>query len=222
MKRYSVAKTFSGKTCGIWQFIERDDGEWVKYDEAEKIRNDLGVRIQRGKLIVERLLATLADSCSEDGILDARIEEGMLKVVSAPSLKKLRIPVSNIPELRNSRRADLERIDIDEDGGFIYWPKLDVHLGWEGLLHIASPMKILRREQENKKFNKRYGGAIRAIRKEYKIPQAKIKGLTSRQVSRIEKGECRATSSALEKLAVAHGLTTNEYLEKLAQALCQP
>jgi len=45
MKRYSVAKTFSGKTCGIWQFIERDDGEWVKYDEAEKIRNDLGVRI---------------------------------------------------------------------------------------------------------------------------------------------------------------------------------
>src|SRR5207244_1870864 len=45
----------------------------------------------------------------------------------------------------------------------------------------------------------------------------KIEGLTARQVSRIEKGECRATSTALAKLAKAHVMETNQYMKKIAE-----
>jgi hypothetical protein len=46
-----------------------------------------------------------------------------------------------------------------------------------------------------------------------------IPGLSDKQLRRIERGECRLTSNAAKKLAKAHGMTPNEYLQKLADAL---
>ncbi|MCY3019855.1 MAG: helix-turn-helix domain-containing protein [Planctomycetota bacterium] len=169
--------------------------------------------------IVKRLLATLSHGTDKDGILDARLEGNELRVVGSPSLKRLRIPICDMPSLRGHSRDDLDKFEIDEDGSFIYWPRLDVHLGWEQLLEAASPAEALKARQQGEGFNRRYGHAIRRLRKELRISQAEIGGLTARQVSRIEKGECRATLSALSKLAAAHRLSTNAYMERLAQVL---
>lgn len=67
-------------------------------------------------------------------------------------------------------------------------------------------------------FNKTYGSASRKLRREKGLRQSDVPGLTARQVGRIESGH-RATRSALQKLAAAHGLSVNEYLDDLAQRL---
>ena len=54
---------------------------------------------------------------------------------------------------------------------------------------------------------------------EASIPQARVEGITDRQLRRIEQGECRATLSALRDLAKAHGLDVNAYMEKVANAM---
>ncbi len=51
------------------------------------------------------------------------------------------------------------------------------------------------------------------------IEQSKVEGLTERQLRRIERGECRATTAALTALAKAHGLDANTYMERLAKAM---
>jgi transcriptional regulator with XRE-family HTH domain len=171
--------------------------------------------------IVRRLVAALSHGEDHEGILDVRIEGDELRVVSAPSLKRLRIPSCDLPSLRGRSDEDLRRFEIDDDGSFIYWPRLDVHLGWEQLLQASNPAEALKAKQQSKDFNRGFGHAIRKLRNELNISQEQIGGLTARQVSRIEKGECRATSSALAKLAAAHKLSTNEYMDRLARLFGQ-
>lgn len=107
---------------------------------------------------------------------------------------------------------------IDPDGSFIHWPDLDVHLGWSWFLQAVDPAELLKARRRTAGFNERYGAAIRRVRVEGGISQSKVEGLTDRQVRRIERGECRATTSALAALANAHGLDPNAHLERLAKA----
>ena len=48
-----------------------------------------------------------------------------------------------------------------------------------------------------------------------------IPSLSDKQLRRIERGECRLTSNAAKELARAHGMTPNEYLQKVAEALSE-
>jgi transcriptional regulator with XRE-family HTH domain len=75
----------------------------------------------------------------------------------------------------------------------------------------------LKAKQQSDEFNRAYGVAIRKIRETHKLLQSNIKGLTPRQLRRIETGKCRATYNALCKLAQAHEMSISEYLGKLAE-----
>jgi ribosome-binding protein aMBF1 (putative translation factor) len=102
---------------------------------------------------------------------------------------------------------------------FIPWPDLDVHVGWNQFLQAADPAELHSARQRSADFNRRYGAAIRKIRKEAGIAQAKVQGITERQLRRIEQGECRATVNALRALAKAHCLDVNAYMEEVAKAM---
>jgi hypothetical protein len=56
-------------------------------------------------------------------------------------------------------------------------------------------------------------------RQKSKLRQSDIKGLTPRQVGRIERGECRATHNALSKLAKAHKMGLSDYMNELANLM---
>ncbi|MGB2924047.1 MAG: helix-turn-helix transcriptional regulator, partial [Limnothrix sp.] len=55
-------------------------------------------------------------------------------------------------------------------------------------------------------------GAIATFRKQSKLRQSDIDGVSSRQISRIENGESTKLET-LELLAKAHNLEINDYLE---------
>jgi len=169
-------------------------------------------------LLLERLLLALRSGQSRQRILDAWWE-GQTLVVVNPQFKRLHVPVGRIAVLGGRPGKTLERFQIDEDGLFICWPELDVHLGWEQFAQAIGEADYLKARQESADFNARYGQAIRAFREARGLRQSDVQGLTPRQVGRIERGECRATHSALKKLAGAHGLAVSDYMAELADLL---
>jgi len=94
-----------------------------------------------------------------------------------------------------------------------------IHIGWEQLQQVIDPKARLRAKLKRYKFNMRYGAAIRKVRAEKGLSMNAIPDLSSKQLRRIESGASRLTSSAAEKLEKAHGMTPNEYLQAVAEAL---
>ena len=168
--------------------------------------------------LLQRLTSAFKLSDSSDCILDAKIEGEVLHVVS-PNFDRLEVPIAAIPELRNADHAKVQAFEIDEDGSFIYWPDLDLHLGWSQLQQIVDPQAARKALQKSQQFNVRYGKAVQNFREAAKLKSGNIAGLSEKQLGRIEKGECRLTSNAIEALSRAHGLTANDYLQKLAGVL---
>jgi hypothetical protein len=169
-------------------------------------------------LLLQRLASAHAAKDNFTRILDAKIEAKVLRVIST-DFNRLDVPITQIPAFANADHKSLAGFEIDEDGSFIYWPKLDVHLGWEQLFQIVNPDAARKALQKNQQFNVRYGKAVRKVREQAGLEPAAIAKLSEKQVARIEKGECRLTSNAIDALSKAHGLEANEYLQKLAEAL---
>ena len=165
-----------------------------------------------------RLSAGLKSKENGGRIFDARLEDGILQVVSA-DFERLEVPISKIVRLSKAAKEAAKRFEIDEEGSYIYWPDLDLHLGWEQLQQVVDPLMARRAKQKSHEFNLKYGRAIRKMREEKGIAITAIPGLSSKQLRRIERGECRLTSNTAKKLASAHGMTPNEYLQALATAL---
>ena len=173
------------------------------------------------EVFAERFLLGLECGDNERRILEAWWEEEVLVVVS-PSrtgFEKLHVPLEKLPALKTYPRDTLAHFEIDEDGLFVYWPRLDVHLGWEQFEMAVDPEADLRAKQQSGAFNRSYGSAIRELRVQSELRQTDVDGLTARQVGRIERGECRATHAALGKLAKAHQMSLSGYMNRLASLM---
>jgi len=151
-------------------------------------------------------------------IIDAYLAGNEL-LVRGPRHRMLHVPIRSIPVLKGQPSAVLRNFQIDPDGAFLHWPDLDVHLGWNQFLQAVEPAELRKAQQRSAEFNRRYGAAIRKVREDAGIRQDKIPGLTDRQLRRIEQGQCRATSSALNALAKAHGVDATAYMDKLTKAM---
>lgn len=176
---------------------------------------------KEGEAFVERLLLALDSKDYENRIIDAWWEDDTLVIVSPrkDGFDKLRVPLEKLSVLQNYKKEDLENYEIDEDGIFIYWPNMDIHLSWEQFEQIIDQEAYLKAKQQSEIFNKDYGAAIRNLREKHGLHQSDIKGLTPRQVGRIERGECRATHNALTKFAKAHNMSVSNYMNELANLL---
>ena len=170
-------------------------------------------------LFLGRLVSAVENDRPEHRIVDAYWLGDTFAVVEAPNLAKMMVSIQDIKCLRSRSPDDLANFEIDDDGSFVYWPSIDVHLGWEQFAQAADPAAFVRAQQESEQFNKKYGSAIRQLREGSRLKQSDIAGLTARQVGRIERGECRATRNALSKLAEAHSRPLSVYLAQLAEMI---
>lgn len=170
--------------------------------------------------LAQRLLIALDHAGQENRIVDAWWEGTTLLVVSPTreGFRKLRVPLAKLPVLQGLPADQRREFEIDEEGTFLYWPGGDIHLGWEQFEYAMDKAAGLKAKQQTQAFNTAYGAAIRNLRREKDLRQSDIKGLSPRQVGRIESGR-RATLSALQELAAAHGMTVNEYMDELAKRL---
>jgi hypothetical protein len=173
---------------------------------------------QRLSELLGRVCSAFRPENTRGNIVDAYLGGNML-FVRGPMHRMLHVPIDSVPALRGQPRSVLQNFRIDPDGSFLHWPDIDVHLGWNQFLQAVDPVELRKAQQRSADFNRRYGAAIRKLREEAGIPQAKVEGITERQLRRIEQGVCRATANALRELAKAHGLDVNTYMEKVANAM---
>lgn len=169
-------------------------------------------------VLLQRLTCALGSKDNSGRILDAKIEAGVLRVIS-PEFERLDVPLAQISALADKEPAILADFAIDEDGSFIHWPNLDVHLGWEQLAQIVNPEAARKAWQKHRQFNIRYGRAVHKVREQAGLKPSDITGISEKQLRRIESGSCRLTCNAVKVLSQAHGLKANGYLQKLAEAL---
>ncbi len=167
---------------------------------------------------LRRLIAGIIAGEHDGTIMDAWWDADKFVVIS-PTFERLHVPVAAIPKISKADPDDRAKFQIDEYGDFVYWPSHDVHMGWSQFQQAINPMAKLRAEQKDRRFNQRYGKAVRTVREAVGLNQDGIAGLDARTVGRIERGETRATSNALEKLAKAHSMTATDYMAKLAELL---
>lgn len=169
--------------------------------------------------LLRRFVQGLSTLGPAETIFDAWWDEETFVVIS-PEFERLRIPLKCLPKkIRASSKAARSMFEVDGFGDFVYWPRLDIHMGWAQFEQAVDPQARLRAEQKSAKFNERYGRAIRQLREEHELRQSDFQGLDARTISRIERGGTRATANAIAKLAKAHSLGANEYMSKLAEAL---
>lgn len=152
-----------------------------------------------GGLLLQRLVSALESKDSQDRVLDATIENETLRVVS-PDFRRLEIPIFRIPALARAKPSATARFEIDKDGSYVYWPDLDLHLGWEQLQQIVDPEAARRAHQHSHEFNVRYGQTVRRVREQAGLGRSDILGISEKQLRRIENGECRLTSNAAQVL----------------------
>ena len=88
--------------------------------------------------LLRRLTSALQAVDKRERILDAKVEDEVLHVIS-PDLNRIDVLIADIPEFRNVDASKIHNFEIDKDGSFIYWPDLDLHLGWEQLEQIVDP-----------------------------------------------------------------------------------
>ncbi len=165
--------------------------------------------------ILYRLMSAMAESRDVPTILDAWVEGDELVLLS-PRFERFPVPLKKLEKYIGRAKRRVKEFEIDEDGGFLFWPHADVHLGWEQMMQIVDPTTALAAQKKTEEFNRRYGAAIRSLREESGLKQAAIEGLTERHLRRIEQGKQSVTSSALKALANAHGMRIEEYMKELA------
>ncbi len=168
--------------------------------------------------VVHRMIAGMMQVDGPRRIADAWIEDGTLVLLS-PHFERMRVPLHEIVRYIGNDPVLQKDFEIDEDGSFLYWPREDVHLGWEQLLYLIDPAAALATKGRTAKFNKNYGAAIRSFREEHGLTQAEIQGLTDRHLRRIEKGEVLASKATLEALASSHGVSLAEYMKQIAKRI---
>jgi hypothetical protein len=168
--------------------------------------------------LIKRITASHNAMNDANKILDAKIVGNSLHVIS-PDFRRLDVPIAKISELSVLDRVEWSNFEIDEDGSFLYWPKQDIHLGWEQLEQIVNPEALRKAKQKNLNFNIRFGEAVKKLREQAGLKRTEISALSEKQLRRIESGESRLTANASEALAKAHHCNPDEYLKKLSDAL---
>jgi hypothetical protein len=123
-----------------------------------------------------------------------------------------------VPAMKFIPKAKRSRFEVDEDGSYIHWPGPDIHLDLDAIRAAINPEWRAKAEIVKTTRNQRYGAAIAKLRAAKGLKQSDIQGLSDRHVRRIEKGE-GTTSEALRRLAKAHGVSLDKYLEEVAAEL---
>ena len=185
--------------------------------ERAGLRSIRNMVAHSSSLIPHRVLAAWLHNAQAELIAHATVADDRLIVVSCEP-KTYEVRFDQMPALRKIPRKERSIFEIQEDGSFIWWPSADVHLDLDALRTVIDPAWQKRAERIRRTHGVEYGAAIAAIRKDHGLRQTDIRGLSERQLRRIEESGAVSVRT-MEQLADAHGMVLAEYLDALAHKL---
>jgi hypothetical protein len=204
--------------------VRDDEPEWIPQllarANVRALRNMLVTR-EGDTDVPRRVLLGWALGAPGEMIADARVMGGgeRLLVVSC-AMNQTECAFDDIPALAQVPGEERPDFEVASDGSYLHWPASGVDLDLEALRYYTDAEPRRRRaDRERLARSEQFGAAVATVRGRHGLRQTDVEGLSARQVRRIEKGESEASASALEKLAEAHGLRANDYLEEVAEEL---
>jgi len=195
----------------------RDDmnAYWIpQLFERAGLRTLRNTLVHSGLIVPSRVLRAWTHGAQEQLIADAKVASDRLFVTSC-ALQQYEVPIDKITALKSLRESTRANFTIDEDGSYLHWPEPDMHLDLDAIRVAIDPVASKKAFEAKALHHQRYGRAIAKLRLEKGLKQSDIPGLSDRQVRRIENGE-GTTYESLSRLASAHGIGLDEYLNQLA------
>jgi hypothetical protein len=141
--------------------------------------------------------------------------------VTSCALQQYEVPINKITALKSVPESTRANFTIDEDGSYLHWPESDIHLDLDAIRVAIDPVANKKAFEAKALRHRRYGSAIAKLRLQKGLKQSDIPGLSDRQVRRIESGAA-TTYESFSRLANAHGMALDEYLNQLARISASP
>lgn len=133
--------------------------------------------------------------------------------------KRIVVGFNDIPALRSIPLHDRECFKIEEGGSCLYWWTKDIRLDFESFLYYVNADFRAKAKQKEAVYRAEYGKAIATVRIAYGIPIGGITGLEPNEVQDIESGRIYARATNLCCYSEAIGISGDEFLEKVANAV---
>lgn len=173
------------------------------------LRNTLSYQDSESN-IPQRVINAWSWGAQDQLIAKATVLGDRLLVLSC-GMEKFEVAFADLPCLKNIPTAERGNFTISEEGSYLYWEKQDIHLDLDALRCVINPQIKAKFDAQRLTHDVLFGKAIAALRKQHKLKQSDIIGLSERQVSRIEKGEGTKVAT-LQLFAQAHKMELNDYL----------
>jgi hypothetical protein len=164
---------------------------------------------------VRRLIHARRIDATDRLIASASIEDGNLIVWSCEP-KRYEVPLREIPALSALGAEQLAKLEVSSSGSRIHWQDGDVDVNLDTVRAVTDPAVRQAHEAEARREAAAYSSAIRQLRLERGLKQSDVEGLTARQVRRLEAGDTVPHIGSLRKLAAAHQMVVQDYLNELA------
>jgi hypothetical protein len=172
--------------------------------------------VTESKAVLRRIVFAHAHGAADQLIASVEIIDGRLLVWSCkPTLYECAI--KNISALQSLSPQQLARLQISESGSRIHWPQADVDLDLATIRYHTDPVYRAAEDKNSRQRALAYAKSIRKVREKHGIKQNAVRGLSERQIRRLESGAVQPHHKTLEKLAAAHSLTVDSYLGELAR-----
>lgn len=169
-------------------------------------------------VVPKRVMNAWTIGAQEQLIADATVIGDRLLVLSC-AMEKLEVPFDSLPALKCISINDRSNFTIDDDGSCLYWESADIHLDIEAFRYATDPEWKQKFDSLKSEHNQVFGKAIATLRKQHKLRQSDIIGLSERQVRRIEQGDGSTKVDTLRLFAKAHGMDLDAYLDAVASAI---
>lgn len=214
-----IARTANDKHHLRGLFIREDiDAIWLpqlfKRANLRTLRNTI---VYRDFTLPTRVINAWSWGAQEHLIATALVI-GESLLISRCDLKEIEIPFASMAALQRIPLEEREKFIIAEDGSYIHWPAVDIHLDIAAFLSVIEPAEKQKFAAIKLKHDQIFGQAIASFRKQHKLRQSDIIGLSERQVRRIEQGEGTKVET-LNLFAQAHKMELNDYLNAVAQLI---
>ena len=168
--------------------------------------------------VAQRIKSAWEWEAEEELIAIASASEDLLFVMGC-DLKTWEIPFKSLPYWDKIPPSERGNLEIDEDGSYLYWKCADLHVDLEDIKAAVDPKFKEQLLLSKLEYGKSFGKAIAVVRKAHKLNQDQIDGISDRHLRRIENEGQQPTLDTLKKLAKAHGLDLEDYLDDVNQAL---
>ncbi|MXX36963.1 MAG: hypothetical protein F4Y91_11410 [Gemmatimonadetes bacterium] len=182
-----------------------------------KLKSSRNILVHSTKDVPKRVLTAWSLGCPDQLIADAQIVGEELFVMACDHTL-FRVGFVEMPALERIPSQQRSSFTISSEGSYMHWPEVDVHIDLDAIRYLKDETWREKKDREKLMYDLRFGEAVAALRKQYGLKQAEIRGLSERHVRRIEKGE-RTKIDTLAILARNHSLSLKEYLDEIAEML---